>query len=86
MFGAWDVDRYDPAVFHTASGVGGRVEWDPTDEVEHALAGTALERFQSERGIDEEGAGPLTLEALGVGVPDDAPVVYLVAGSWEWGY
>jgi hypothetical protein len=30
--------------------------------------------------------GPETLEALGVDVPDDAPIVYLRAGAWHFDY
>ena len=46
----------------------------------------ALSEFQSSHGIDESGIGPATLEALGVDVPDDAPIVYLRAGAWDFDY
>lgn len=101
-FGEWDIDEYAPAVFQTPSGMRGRVAWDPVADVQRALNehgatlavdGTfgprteaALAEFQSTIGIDEYRLGPFTLDALGVDVPGDAPVVYLSAGTWDWDF
>jgi hypothetical protein len=47
----------------------------------------ALVEFQTSHGITENGAvGPRTLAELDVSVPDDAPIVYLAAGTWDWDY
>ncbi len=47
----------------------------------------ALVEFQTSRGITENGTvGPRTLAELEVSVPDDAPIVYLAAGTWDWDY
>jgi peptidoglycan hydrolase-like protein with peptidoglycan-binding domain len=86
--GEWDVDGYVPAVFRTSTGMQGRVAWDSSADVQQALdeLGVELAEFQSSHGIDEDGAGPQTLEALAVSVPDGAPIVYLWAGDWDWGF
>jgi hypothetical protein len=49
---------------------------------------TALTEFQIANGVTEphDVLGPQTLTALDVTVPDSAPVEYLQAGSWEWGF
>lgn len=81
-------------------GMRGLVAWDHVADVQRALNergaalavdGTlgprteaALTDFQTSNDIDEYRIGPLTLDALGVAVPDDAPVVYLAAGRWDW--
>jgi peptidoglycan hydrolase-like protein with peptidoglycan-binding domain len=47
----------------------------------------ALVEFQTSHGITENGTvGPRTLAELHVSVPDDAPIVYLAAGTWDWDY
>ena len=101
-FGEWDIDDYAPATFRTASGMRGRVAWDPVADVQSALnqrgaeltvdgafgprTQAALAELQASIGIDEAGIGPLTLDALDVDVPDDAPITYLSAGTWDWGF
>lgn len=101
-FGDWDIDEYAPATFEMVTGMRGRVAWDPVFDVQRALNergaelavdGTfgprtraALTEFQSTNGIDENGIGPLTLDALDVEAPDAAPIVYLSAGRWDWSY
>ena len=101
-FGEWDIDEYAPATFQTSSGLRGRVAWDPIAEVQRALnehgaalavdgafgplTAAALVEFQSSNGIDETRLGPGTLDMLGVDVSDDAPIVYLSAGRWDWNF
>ncbi len=81
-------------------GIRGRVAWNHVADVQRALNergaalavdGTlgprteaALTEFQTSNDIDEYRIGPLTLDALGVAVPDEAPIVYLSAGTWDW--
>lgn len=101
-FGEWDIDEWDPAAFQTSSGMRGRVAWDPVADVQRALNergaeltvdGTfgprtraALAEFQASSAIDEDVLGPRTLAALDVVVPDDAPIVYLSGGTWDWDF
>jgi hypothetical protein len=83
-FGQWDIDAYVAEAFHSPSGLGGRVDWDPIADLRRALndrgadlvvdgtfgprTSDALSEFQSTHGIDESEVGPMTLEALGVDV------------------
>lgn len=55
----------------------------------------ALNEFQQSAGVTETRPdgntvvgiiGPATLAALSIDPPDDAPVVYLAAGSWAWDF
>lgn len=101
-FGQWDIDTYVAEAFRSPSGLGGRFDWDPIADLQRALndwgadlgvdgtlgprTSDALSEFQSSHGIDESGIGPATLEALGVDVPDEAPIVYLRAGAWDFDY
>ena len=50
------------------------------------LTEAALTEFQSTNGIDEYRLCPLTLDALGVHVADDAPVVYLSDSRRDWDF
>lgn len=99
-FGEWEIDEYIPATLQTPGGMRGRVAWDPVADVQRALndhcaalavdgafgsrTEASLAEFQATNEIDEGGLGPLTLDALGVDVPDDAPIVDLSAGTWDW--
>lgn len=102
-FGEQDIEIYSPASFRAADTMWGRVEWDPTSDIQQALnehgatlvvdgifgprTEAALVEFQTSHGITENGTvGPRTLAELGVSVPDDAPIVYLAAGTWDWDF
>ncbi len=101
-FGEWDIDEYAPATFRTSSGMWGRVAWAPVADVQRALnelgaalavddtfgprTQAALAEFQASNDIGELGLGPRTLDALDVEAPDDAPIVYVAAGTWDWSF
>ncbi len=101
-FSEWDIDEYTRSTFQTPSGMRGRIAWDPVAEVQRALnehgatlavdgtfgplSEAALVEFQASNGIDEDGLGSFTLDALGVDVPDDTPIIYLSAGVWDWSF
>ncbi len=102
-FGEQDIDTYNPTFFRVPDTMWGRVEWNPTSDIQNALnehganlvvdgilgprTEAALVEFQTSHGITENGAvGSRTLAELDVSVPDDAPIVYLAAGTWDWEY